>query len=53
MNFSRRNATQPLPPSPERMIDLGFVEEFHGLYIGVRGRCVICTWGRQTCEVLQ
>ena len=22
-------------------IDLGFVEEFHGLYIGARGRCVI------------
>ena len=34
-------------------VDLGFVEEFHGLYIGARGRCVICAWGRATAELLQ
>ena len=33
MNFSRRNATTPSPPSPERQIDLGLVEEFHGARI--------------------
>src|SRR6476659_5698961 len=33
--------------------DLGFVEEFNGVYIGARGRCVICIVARAVDAVLQ
>ena len=42
MDFSRRNATQPLPPAPDCDIDLGLVEEFHGRDIDYRG--MFCTY---------
>ena len=33
-------------------IDLGFVEEFHGLYIGARGAGVICVLAAGRCRLL-